>query len=101
MRAAYPASRPPQDSCYVKLDMAASKPANMDDAAEGDRPDAVGDSVEDRLPGACDCCSRRCSMTAREPLRWAEASADAQLHVNAFFDESRRATKARLTRSHA
>ncbi|HEX9420250.1 MAG TPA: hypothetical protein VGA81_14435 [Methylomirabilota bacterium] len=40
-------------------------------------------------------------MTAREPLRWAEASADAQLHVNAFFDESRRATKARLTRSHA
>jgi len=38
---------------------------------------------------------------AREPLRWAEASADAQLHVNAFFDESRRATKARLTRSHA
>ena len=38
-------------------------------------------------------------MTARELLGWAEANADAQLHVNAFVDESRRATKARLTRS--
>src|SRR6266568_4795884 len=34
-------------SCYVKFDMAATK-ANMDDAAEGDRPDAVGDSS--RIP---------------------------------------------------
>jgi len=40
-------------------------------------------------------------MTARELLGWAEANADAQLHVNAFVDELRRATKAPLTRSPA
>ncbi len=40
-------------------------------------------------------------MAASKPANVDDAAEDAQLHVNAFLDEVRRATKARLTRSPA